>query len=175
MDTASLKEFLALAETQNFWEASELLFMNESTLSKHIKKLESKRMDSIFDLVAQHMAISLLTNRHFYASGQHLKLVPLAPALYSQTYLCYLKNTTLNATATAMLEYMKGVYKIRLTDDAFLFTSLRQIHPMHHLLRPHSRNLCHICHNHNHRPYRHRHSHHRSRRNNCSFSNCRSF
>ena len=69
MDTASLKEFLALAETQNFWEASELLFMNESTLSKHIKKLESKRMDSIFDLVAQHMAISLLTNRHFYASG----------------------------------------------------------------------------------------------------------
>ena len=43
MDTASLKEFLALAETQNFWEASELLFMNESTLSKHIKKLESKR------------------------------------------------------------------------------------------------------------------------------------
>ena len=37
MDTASLKEFLALAETQNFWEASELLFMNESTLSKHIK------------------------------------------------------------------------------------------------------------------------------------------
>ena len=25
MDTASLKEFLALAETQNFWEASELL------------------------------------------------------------------------------------------------------------------------------------------------------
>ena len=106
MDTASLKEFLALAETQNFWEASELLFMNESTLSKHIK-----RMDSIFDLVAQHMAISLLTNRHFYASGQHLKLVPLAPALYSQTYLCYLKNTTLNATATAMLEYMKGYIK----------------------------------------------------------------
>ena len=99
MDTASLKEFLALAETQNFWEASELLFMNESTLSKHIKKLESKRMDSIFDL------------RHFYASGQHLKLVPLAPALYSQTYLCYLKNTTLNATATAMLEYMKGYIK----------------------------------------------------------------
>ena len=111
MDTASLKEFLALAETQNFWEASELLFMNESTLSKHIKKLESKRMDSIFDLVAQHMAISLLTNRHFYASGQHLKLVPLAPALSSQTYLCYLKNTTLNATATAMLEYMKGYIK----------------------------------------------------------------
>lgn len=77
--------------------------------------LECKRMDSIFDLVAQHMGISLLTDRHFDASvqaspaGQHLKLVPLAPAMYSQTYLCYLKNADLNATATAMLEYMKGL------------------------------------------------------------------
>lgn len=79
--------------------------------------LECKCMDSIFDLVSQHMGISLLTDRHFGASvrasaaGQHLKLIPLAPALYSQTYLCYLKNTTLNATATAMLEYMKEYIK----------------------------------------------------------------
>ena len=49
MDTASLKEFLALVETQNFWEASELLFMNESTLSKHIKKLENELQVSLFD------------------------------------------------------------------------------------------------------------------------------
>ena len=45
--------------------------------------LECKRMDSIFDLVSQHMGISLLTDRHFGASvrasaaGQHLKLIPL--------------------------------------------------------------------------------------------------
>ena len=74
-------------------------------------------MDSIFDLVAQHMGISLMTDKHFNASaqasaaGQSLTLVPLVPALYSQTYLCYLKNTTLNATATAMLEYMKEYIK----------------------------------------------------------------
>lgn len=49
MDTASLKEFLALVETQNFWEASELLFMNESTLSKHIKKPEKELQVSLFD------------------------------------------------------------------------------------------------------------------------------
>ena len=79
--------------------------------------LECKHMDSIFDLVSQHMGISLLTDRHFDASvrtsaaGQHLKLIPLAPALYSQTYLCYLKNTILNATAIAMLEYMKEYIK----------------------------------------------------------------
>ena len=51
MDTASLKEFLALVETQNFWEASELLFMNESTLSKHIKKLEKELQVSLFDRI----------------------------------------------------------------------------------------------------------------------------
>ena len=79
--------------------------------------LECKRMDSIFDLVAQHMGISLMTDKHFNtsaqasAAGQSLTLVPLTPALYSQTYLCYLKNTTLNATATAMLEYMKEYIK----------------------------------------------------------------
>ena len=74
-------------------------------------------MDSIFDLVSQQMGISLLTDRHFDASvrtsaaGQHLKLIPLAPDLYSLTYLCYLKNTILNATAIAMLEYMKEYIK----------------------------------------------------------------
>lgn len=48
MDITNLKEFLTLAETQNFWEASELLFMNESTLSKHIRKLESELGVSLF-------------------------------------------------------------------------------------------------------------------------------
>jgi len=41
MNTDYLKEFIALAETKNFWEAAERLFMNQSTLSKHIKALEN--------------------------------------------------------------------------------------------------------------------------------------
>ena len=41
MNTDYLKEFVVLAETKNFWEASERLYMNQSTLSKHIKSLES--------------------------------------------------------------------------------------------------------------------------------------
>lgn len=40
MNTENLKEFIVLAETKNFWEASERLYMNQSTLSKHIKSLE---------------------------------------------------------------------------------------------------------------------------------------
>lgn len=41
MNTAYLKEFVVLAETKNFWEASDRLYMNQSTLSKHIKALEA--------------------------------------------------------------------------------------------------------------------------------------
>ena len=40
MNTEYIHEFVVLAETKNFWEASERLFMNQSTLSKHIKSLE---------------------------------------------------------------------------------------------------------------------------------------
>ncbi len=42
MNTEYIHEFVVLAETKNFWEASERLFMNQSTLSKHIKSLESE-------------------------------------------------------------------------------------------------------------------------------------
>lgn len=42
MNTKYLKEFLILAETKNYWEASERLFMNQSTLSKHIRALETE-------------------------------------------------------------------------------------------------------------------------------------
>ena len=42
MNTDNLKEFMVLAETKNFWEASDRLYMNQSTLSKHIKSLENE-------------------------------------------------------------------------------------------------------------------------------------
>lgn len=42
MNTDFLKEFTVLAETKNFWEASERLYLNQSTLSKHIKQMETE-------------------------------------------------------------------------------------------------------------------------------------
>ena len=89
-----------------------------SGFTPHIA-LECRRMDSIFDLVAQNMGISLLTDRHFQASGlddatkRKLSLVPLEPPMYSQTYLCSLKNVPLNAAARNLLQYMQ-------TNTAFL-------------------------------------------------------
>lgn len=80
--------------------------------------MECKRIDSIFDLVAQHMGLSLLTDKHFNASVQNrqadeqaLRLIPLEPAMYSQTYLCYLKSTALNTTAREMLSYIEKAVK----------------------------------------------------------------
>lgn len=40
MDINYFKEFSVLAETKNYWEAAERLFINQSTLSKHIKTME---------------------------------------------------------------------------------------------------------------------------------------
>ncbi|MBQ8994170.1 MAG: LysR family transcriptional regulator [Turicibacter sp.] len=42
MEINYLKEFIVLAETENFIEASESLFISQSSLSKHIKSLENE-------------------------------------------------------------------------------------------------------------------------------------
>lgn len=48
MDINYFKEFAVLAETRNFWEASDRLFLNQSTLSKHIKAMEQELGVSLF-------------------------------------------------------------------------------------------------------------------------------
>jgi len=40
MDISYLHEFVILAETGNFLETSEILFISQSSLSKHIKAIE---------------------------------------------------------------------------------------------------------------------------------------
>ncbi|MDO5425868.1 MAG: LysR family transcriptional regulator [Eubacteriales bacterium] len=42
MNINYFKEFATLAETRNYWEASERLFLSQSTLSKHIQSMESE-------------------------------------------------------------------------------------------------------------------------------------
>ena len=102
--------------------------------------LECKHMDSIFDLVSQHMGISLLTDRHFDASvrtsaaGQHLKLIPLAPALYSQDVSVLFKKYDTQCDSDRNAGIYEGVYKIRLTDEVFSFISLRQARPVPHTI-----------------------------------------
>lgn len=49
MDMDQVKEFTVLAEVQNFLRASELLFISQSSLSKHIKALEAEMGVLLFD------------------------------------------------------------------------------------------------------------------------------
>lgn len=42
MDTERCREFVVLAQTKNFLEASEQLFISQSSLSKHVKSLEKE-------------------------------------------------------------------------------------------------------------------------------------
>ena len=72
MNTEYLKEFVVLAETKNFWEASDRLYMNQSTLSKHIKSLENELGVDLF----------LRTTRRVELTN------------YGQTFLPYAKSIT---------------------------------------------------------------------------------
>ena len=58
MNTEFLKEFVVLAETKNFWEASERLYMNQSTLSKHIKSLENELGVELFTRTTRRVELT---------------------------------------------------------------------------------------------------------------------
>lgn len=49
MNISFFREFTVLAEEKNYMEAAERLYMNQSTLSKHIKTMESELGVSLFD------------------------------------------------------------------------------------------------------------------------------
>ena len=49
MELNYIKEFVILAETENFLEAAESLFISQSSLSKHIKTLEQELGVALFD------------------------------------------------------------------------------------------------------------------------------
>lgn len=48
METGHVEEFLVLVEERNYWRAAERLYMNQSTLSKHIKALERELEGELF-------------------------------------------------------------------------------------------------------------------------------
>lgn len=52
------REFATLAEVMNYWEASERLYMNQSTLSKHIRSLEEELGVKLFDRTTRHIELT---------------------------------------------------------------------------------------------------------------------
>lgn len=58
MEINYLKEFVVLAQTGNFMEAADILYSSQSTLSKHIKKIEAELGVSLFDRTTRKVKIS---------------------------------------------------------------------------------------------------------------------
>lgn len=51
-------EFIILAETRNYWDAAERLFINQSTLSKHIKAMEKELGVPLFDRTTRKVTLT---------------------------------------------------------------------------------------------------------------------
>ena len=58
MDVERCKEFVVLAQTRNFLEASNQLFISQSSLSKHIKSLEKELGVTLLDRSTRKVELS---------------------------------------------------------------------------------------------------------------------
>jgi DNA-binding transcriptional LysR family regulator len=58
MEINYLKEFVILAQTGNFMEAADILYSSQSTLSKHIKRMETELGIPLFDRSTRKVSIS---------------------------------------------------------------------------------------------------------------------
>lgn len=105
MNTENLKEFVVLAETKNFWEASDRLYMNQSTLSKHIKSLETELGVDLFSRTTRRVELTS----------------------YGEAFLPYAKSITHFAfEGTSTLQRMRNIENGLLTIG--VFPSMPQYH-----------------------------------------------
>lgn len=58
MDISYFREFVVLSLTKNFWEASERLFISESSLSKHIKNMEKELGTPLFERTSRKVELT---------------------------------------------------------------------------------------------------------------------
>ena len=62
MDISYFREFVILAETKNFWAASERLYIGQSSLSKHIKTLERELGAPLFTRTSRKVELTEFGN-----------------------------------------------------------------------------------------------------------------
>lgn len=89
MNTEYLKEFVVLAETKNLGEASDHLYMNQSTLSKHIKSLENELGINLFLRTTRRVELTNYgqTFLPYFASGLRNGMVNMISAAIRQLVL----------------------------------------------------------------------------------------
>lgn len=89
MNTEYLKEFVVLAETKNFGKASDRLYMNQSTLSKHIKSLENELGINLFLRTTRRVELTNYgqTFLPYFASGLGNGMINMISAAIRQLVL----------------------------------------------------------------------------------------
>lgn len=106
MNTDNLKEFMVLAETKNFWEASDRLYMNQSTLPKHIKSLENELGVPLFTRTTRRVELTS----------------------YGQTFLPYAKSVV-----RSEFEGISAIHRMRNIENGLLTIGVLPSMPQYHI------------------------------------------
>ncbi len=117
MEINYLKEFVVLAQTGNFLEAADILYSSQSTLSKHIKSMESKLGVPLFDR----------TTRKVSTSKFGLMLLPYARQIteLQNKYLAALQSSLETDKDIFNLGSIYGLAQYKITDALVNFKRTR--------------------------------------------------
>jgi LysR family transcriptional activator of glutamate synthase operon len=117
MEINYLKEFVVLAQTGNFMEAADILYSSQSTLSKHIKSIESELGVSLFDRTTRKVAISKYGQLFLPYASQIIEL--------RDQYTAILKSSIDSDYETLNLGSVYGLAQYHITDVLVCFKKSR--------------------------------------------------
>ncbi len=117
MDISYFKEFVVLAQTSNFVEAANKLFSSQSTLSKHIKNMESELGVRLFDR----------TSRKFEITKFGQLLLPYAKQIVDlqDRYIVVLQRNLANDREHLTLGSIRALAQYNITDILLDFKKTR--------------------------------------------------
>ena len=118
MEVNYLKEFVVLAQTGNFLEAADILYSSQSTLSKHIKRMETELGVPLFDRTTRKVSISKY--------GQ--LLLPYAKQIVElqERYTTVINDNLENDRETLTIGSIYGLAQYKITD---VLVSFKKSHP----------------------------------------------
>ena len=119
MEINHLREFVILAETGNFMEAADQLYSSQSTLSKHIKKIERELGVQAFNRTTRKVGISNY--------GQ--QLLPYAKQIVElqDQYTAILKSSLDTDRAILTVGSIAGLAQYKITD---VLVNFKKSHPL---------------------------------------------
>jgi DNA-binding transcriptional LysR family regulator len=117
MEINYMREFVVLAQTGNFMEAADILYSSQSTLSKHIKSLETELGVPLFDRTTRKVVISKY-GQIFLPYAQ--KITEL-----QDQYIAVLKSNLETDRETLNLGSIYGLAQYKITDALVRFKKSR--------------------------------------------------